>query len=88
MVLPHFAGAPEQSQDEMVTTHPFHEVSLRLNYRFPVANRYRINLLPDLKIFSIPTKPILIAVKTGIVITYTVLLNPDPFYRNEMGDLK
>ncbi len=49
MVLPHFAGAPEQSQDEMVTTHPFHEVSLRVNYRFPAANRYRINLFVGLK---------------------------------------
>lgn len=49
MVLPHFAGAPEQAMDEMVTTQLFHECSLRLNYLFSVENRYRFNVFTGVK---------------------------------------
>lgn len=35
MKIPHFAGAPYQSVDEIVNTYSFSELSLKLNYTFP-----------------------------------------------------
>lgn len=36
MKVPHFAGAPNQTIDEIVTSKPFSEVSLKLGYTIPV----------------------------------------------------
>ena len=35
MIVPHFAGAPNQLVDEIVTTDSFSELSLKFNYTFP-----------------------------------------------------
>ena len=35
MKIPHFAGAANQSVDEIVTTDSFSELSLKLNYTIP-----------------------------------------------------
>ena len=36
MKVPHFAGAPNQLTDEIITTTPFHEVSAKIAYVFPI----------------------------------------------------
>lgn len=36
MKVPHFAGAPNQEVDEIISSDPFSEVSLKLAYQFPI----------------------------------------------------
>ncbi|MGB1041715.1 MAG: TonB-dependent receptor domain-containing protein, partial [Flavobacteriales bacterium] len=35
MKVPHFAGAPNQTEDVIETSNPFHELSLKVNYEIP-----------------------------------------------------
>ena len=37
MILPHFAGAPNQLRDEIVTTKEFSELSAKVSYTFPLS---------------------------------------------------
>lgn len=38
MIVPHFAGAPNQSIDEMIDTPHFHEISSKLSYTIPAKS--------------------------------------------------
>lgn len=38
MLVPHFAGAPNQTTDEIITSNPFHEVSAKFAYTIPMES--------------------------------------------------
>jgi outer membrane receptor for ferrienterochelin and colicins len=38
MLVPHFAGAPNQDVDEIIDSRPFHEVGVKMGYTFPIQS--------------------------------------------------
>lgn len=50
MKVPHFAGAPNQSVDEIVETNSFHELSFKVNYSFALPKvKSKLNLYGGVK---------------------------------------
>jgi len=49
MIVPHFAGAPNQLIDELVTTSPFSNVSTKVSYRLPLKSNNSLELYTGVK---------------------------------------
>ena len=49
MIIPHFAGAPNQTIDEFFTSAAFHDVSIKLAYTFPTKTDSNIELYTGVK---------------------------------------
>jgi outer membrane receptor for ferrienterochelin and colicins len=49
MILPHFAGAPNQLIDEIVTTPSFSDVSIKLGYQFPIFSDTTLEIYSGIK---------------------------------------
>ncbi|WP_235297063.1 TonB-dependent receptor [Portibacter marinus] len=49
MIIPHFAGAPNQDKDELFTTSPFSDLSSRIGYLFPLSQNISMELYGGVK---------------------------------------
>lgn len=49
MIVPHFAGAPNQLTDEIINTPSFSEISLKTGYKFPISSTVQLELYGGIK---------------------------------------
>ena len=49
MIVPHFAGAPNQLVDEIVTSSPFSEISTKIGYSLPISTETNIEIYGGVK---------------------------------------
>jgi outer membrane receptor for ferrienterochelin and colicins len=49
MIIPHFAGAPNQTVDEIVSTPSFSDVSIKLGYKLPIISNTNLEIYSGIK---------------------------------------
>jgi outer membrane receptor for ferrienterochelin and colicins len=49
MIVPHFAGAPNQSIDEIITSSPFSELSTKVGYKLPFISNTSLEIFGGIK---------------------------------------